>query len=340
MPEQVRLWRVAEGGRLEECRRSPLDLESRLEDWLARDISVLGPDLLLVGRQVETASGGYIDLLCLDDDGDLVVVELKRDKTPREITAQVLDYASWVKGLSGDEVREIAGRLLGPGDALEQAFERRFGKPLPDTLNEGHRMLVVGSAIDDSTERIIRYLSETYDVGINAATFNHFEVDAGEFIARVFLMDPPSEGEAPSRVPRGKRLPPLTLDELEAAARDNGVEDLYRTFLDRLSALLQHHTTRSSVAFTANFAGSRRAVFSLLPRESSRERGLHFQVYVNRMAQLLGRTADQVTGLLPPDRAEWSYVHDGDPDYSGYCGFFKTTQDIDRFVAGLGAPGP
>ena len=86
MPEEVRLWKIQGGDTLCEIARSPLDLEARLEVWLERDISVLSQGLLAIGRQVETDFGGFIDLLCLDHAGDVVVVELKRDKTPREIT--------------------------------------------------------------------------------------------------------------------------------------------------------------------------------------------------------------------------------------------------------------
>ena len=50
----------------------------------------------MIGREVETDFGGSIDILCIDAEGDLVIVELKRDRTPREVTAQALDYASWV----------------------------------------------------------------------------------------------------------------------------------------------------------------------------------------------------------------------------------------------------
>ena len=55
---------------------------------------MLDPDLLVIGRQVPTGFGGTVDLLCLDPTGALVVVELKKGKTPREVTAQALDYAS------------------------------------------------------------------------------------------------------------------------------------------------------------------------------------------------------------------------------------------------------
>ena len=68
--------------------------EKELEDLLAEHIEILNPDWLLIGRQVRTVAGKYIDLLCMDHDGDLVVVELKKDLTPREVTAQASDYAS------------------------------------------------------------------------------------------------------------------------------------------------------------------------------------------------------------------------------------------------------
>lgn len=46
----------------------------------------------MIGRQVRTTHGGYIDLLALNQDGQLIVIELKRELTPREVVAQALDY--------------------------------------------------------------------------------------------------------------------------------------------------------------------------------------------------------------------------------------------------------
>ena len=40
------------------------------------------PSLMVIGRQVRTSFGGALDLLCMDGDGNLVVVELKRGQTP------------------------------------------------------------------------------------------------------------------------------------------------------------------------------------------------------------------------------------------------------------------
>ena len=67
---------------------------------IVNDSRLLGTDLLVVGRQVETAFGGFLDVLCIDVSGRLHALELKRDKTPRDVVAQVLDYGSWVSNLT------------------------------------------------------------------------------------------------------------------------------------------------------------------------------------------------------------------------------------------------
>jgi hypothetical protein len=207
VPQEVRLWCIGKDDQLFECSQSPLNLEARLEEWLARDISILYADLLVIGRQVATGFGGFIDLLCMDRVGDLVIAELKRDKTPREITAQTLDYASWVTDLQRDEILEIAKRYLGNAVSLEEAFKQRFKEDLPDIINDSHRMLIVASKIDASSERIIKYLSNGCGVNINAVTFHYFKKNDGEeLLARVFLINPTEvETKAASKKARTDR---------------------------------------------------------------------------------------------------------------------------------------
>jgi hypothetical protein len=132
MPEEVRIWSIQQGNKLRELERSKLDLEQRIEEWTAEDISILSNDLLVIGRQVPTDFGGFLDLLCLNANGDTVIVELKRHKTPREVTAQVLDYASWINDLSNDSITSIANEYLGSKGPLERAFTEKFNIDLPD----------------------------------------------------------------------------------------------------------------------------------------------------------------------------------------------------------------
>lgn len=82
MPEEIRLWEVRDQESLAEVSKARLDAEKRIELWIEKDIKVLRPDVMVIGRQVATAYGKFIDILCMDGSGNLVIVELKRDKTP------------------------------------------------------------------------------------------------------------------------------------------------------------------------------------------------------------------------------------------------------------------
>src|SRR5580700_6288106 len=138
MPFSMKLWQV-QGKDLQEIQREALNDEQRLEDWVVKDPSILGIDVLLIGRQVTTASHGRIDLLGIDAGANLVVLELKRDKTPREIVAQALDYASWVNDLSYEQLETIAKDFI--GKPLAQAFSDHYGFPIPQIVNGSHSMV-------------------------------------------------------------------------------------------------------------------------------------------------------------------------------------------------------
>ncbi|WP_206035602.1 hypothetical protein [Roseomonas sp. HF4] len=60
-----------------------------------------------------------------------MLIEIKRDRTPREVVAQALDYAAWVDALQPDDIAAIYGRFA-PGKSLAEDFRQRFGQPLDE----------------------------------------------------------------------------------------------------------------------------------------------------------------------------------------------------------------
>jgi hypothetical protein len=330
MGAEVHLWQIGHNDQLSELRRAHLDLESRLQEWLARDISILDPALLVIGREVETDFGGFIDILCIDADGNLVIVELKRDRTPREVTAQALDYASWVTDLSNDRVTAIANDHLG-GD-FESAFSHKFDSELPETVNGDHRVLVVGSAVDSSTERIMRYLSDEHGVNINFATFHYFQPrDGSELLARVFVLEP-SEVE---RKTKGKRRPYPSYKELRELAVGNGVAEVYDHAVKAFGAILQKKRRRGAIAFQGSFDRGNRVIISFRPGDSNSEDGLCFQLYKERFAELAKLPSAQIESLMPEQREDWAYVGSEDPHYRGFEGFIARREEIDRLAGAL-----
>jgi len=183
------MWRI-DDGKLRAVSASMLGEEKSLEDWIEHDPGLIDPGLIVIGRQVETIAG-RLDLLGLTSDGDLVVIELKRDKTPRDVVAQVLDYASWASRLEASRILQIASsysekRNLPP---LFQRFRDAFGTSLPETLNTTHRAVIVAGSIDASSKRIVEYLSETYKMSINTAFFNVFEDRGASYLVADWLLD-------------------------------------------------------------------------------------------------------------------------------------------------------
>jgi hypothetical protein len=187
MPFEMRLWQVT-GNRLTPLAGSQLNQEQRLEDWIAQDPSILGMELAIFGRQVQTDDGGRVDLLALDRDGGCVIIELKRARTPREIVAQLLDYASWVVELDFERLEAIAQSFA--GKPLQAIYEEAFGSSLPEAVNTSHHMILVAAELDASSERIINYLADHHDISINAVFFNFFASDGKELLGRAWLRDP------------------------------------------------------------------------------------------------------------------------------------------------------
>jgi len=165
--------------------------EERLEDLIEAEPSILGQPLLLIGRQVITAHGKRVDLLAMDGEGALHVLELKKDKTPRDVIAQVLDYGSWVQGLSHDDVLGIYSGYA-PEKPIEVAFAEVFGVTFPEEVNTGHWLTVVASDIDPESQRIVEYLA-SYDLPVNVVFFRYFIDDEREYLARTWLIDQAQE---------------------------------------------------------------------------------------------------------------------------------------------------
>jgi Endonuclease NucS len=209
MPLEFGLWRVDD--KPVRVATRPMPLESRLEELIEADPDILGHPLLLIGRQVATPHWKFIDLLAVDADGGLHVLELKRDRTPREVVAQVLDYGSWVQELTNDQIRDIYtsyARDKGLPEELDEAFARRFGGSPPEVLNATHALTIVASEVDAATERIVTYLVSGYQVPINVLFFRYFEDKEHSYLARVWLIDEAETAVPPAGVKgRGKQEP-------------------------------------------------------------------------------------------------------------------------------------
>ena len=338
--QRVRLWEVTADQELREIPGGRINLEERLEDWLAADISALDPNLLVIGRQVRTDYGGAIDLLCLNSDGDTVVVELKKGRTPREVTAQALDYASWARGLSFEQLTTIADGYLGKPDSLAPTFEVRFEVRLPDELNRGHHSLIVAESMDDSTERIVRYLS-SMNVPINVATVQHFrDANGRSLLAQVYLIEP-EEAEARSRS-TSRRAPRRTVGGLQTMADNSGVGPLYGQLRNGVRGILsaQPYFDRVWYRLRRDDGGVRTVlIVDTIPHQETG--GLGFSLHATRLKDQLGTDFETLRTWLPPNAGEvdlsgWAGSSEEERRGArGLQGSFQSADEVDKFVDAL-----
>lgn len=216
MPVETSIWKI--GHTVEKIPFVPLALESKLQAALEQNLGILDPGLMLVGRQVRTENNKFIDLLAMDSEGHLHVIELKRGLTPRDVVAQALDYAAWVRKLGHEDVGRIYSEHHA-GASFADGFRDTFDAVVPETLNASHQLTIVASDIDPSTERIVQYLVD-YGVPINVAFFRHFMVADDAFLVRSWLIDPDEAAEQAERRDTNKKQQPWNGQDYYVAFRE------------------------------------------------------------------------------------------------------------------------
>ena len=99
-----------------------------LQEWICNNPSCLNEELLIIQKEF---SGFYdtserLDLLAVDKQGNLVIIENKLDDTGRDVTWQVLKYASYCSTLNSGQIITIFTDYLsktGSTDSAEELLE-------------------------------------------------------------------------------------------------------------------------------------------------------------------------------------------------------------------------
>jgi hypothetical protein len=114
--------------------RERFDLQRLLRD----NIEALAPEVLVLAEEYGDWADAKrrIDLLCLDQLGNLVVVELKRSEDGGHMELQAIRYAAMVSKLTFPQAVEAHARYLGGAEKEEEARDRILKFLDWDTPNE------------------------------------------------------------------------------------------------------------------------------------------------------------------------------------------------------------
>lgn len=233
MATVIRSWLITGDGltAIPETPASQLGLlEKDLEAWLVRQPDAIREGLMIIGRQVQTQSGP-LDMLGITSEGVLVVIELKRDRPAREALAQAIDYASWIARQPFDELDVLAAEFL--HRPLSDAFLAAFGFPLPEVDPSDVGIILVGTRLDASVERMVEFLADRYEMDINALLFRYLRLESGErLLIRTSIVSDDRQAAAEAKHAK------FTADALLETARKRGTIEIVQA-LRRLSEVLK-----------------------------------------------------------------------------------------------------
>ena len=173
-----------------------LELEKHLENWLENSPrqTLVREDFLWIGRQTsitdEDSSTIFSDLLGVDSEGNFVIAELKKGRTPRDIVAQLLDYAAWADRLSEPDIRDIAETYFKTrdefkGKTFDEAFREVFDLPETDEippLNGRLRLFIAAEEIPARVAHVCRFLRTSHGMDINCIAVSVFQTKLGEVV--------------------------------------------------------------------------------------------------------------------------------------------------------------
>lgn len=164
-----------------EAPRLMLEKEAQLEDWLSNSPwAIANEDLLIIGRQTRASianNSRFPDLMALDHDGNLVVIELKKGRAPREVVAQLLEYAAWAYQLSDAEIAEISGKYLQV--ELGQRFIEYFEVDELPALGSTLRLFIAAEEIPESVSETCRFLRQNHGLDITCVSYRAYRDPSG-----------------------------------------------------------------------------------------------------------------------------------------------------------------
>nr|WP_263323555.1 hypothetical protein [Neobacillus sp. Marseille-Q6967] len=175
--------------RLEEVKETTFyenDLKERqhIEEWIRKNPEVLDEELLIIAHEYDKFEvNERLDLLALDKEGNLVIIEVKRDFTGSNVDFQALKYASYCSRLSPNDVVEIYsdyidknGLNINALDELQSFFNIEDGEELITIINNTQRIIIIGKEIDKRILSVCAWLNEN-NINIKCISIKPYKVE-------------------------------------------------------------------------------------------------------------------------------------------------------------------
>lgn len=178
-----------------------------IEKWIENYPEILGEDLLILTTEYDKfdKTSERLDILALDRNGTLVVIELKRDDSGKNVDIQAIKYAAYCSTLTFEDVVEIYKAYLYNSGTVKSSeevrailldfisdseFEQIGERPRIIIVSNNYRTEVTASVlwlrkfgIDIKCVRLVPYSIDDNTLGLEATTIIPLP-EAEEFIIK------------------------------------------------------------------------------------------------------------------------------------------------------------
>ena len=154
---------------------SDLGLKERenLQEWLEHNTEAFGEEFLFIQKEFDgfDDTRERLDLLALDKNGNIVVIENKLDDSGRDVTWQVLKYASYCSSLTKQQIRNIYQEYLDKNN-IKESSENNIAEFLDvedfeeAQLNQTQRIILVSGDYRKEVTSTVLWLLTNYNLKI------------------------------------------------------------------------------------------------------------------------------------------------------------------------------
>jgi hypothetical protein len=161
--------------KIKSCTFSELKFRERehLQEWLENTPETFGEELLFIQKEFDgfDDTRERLDLLAIDKQGDIVVIENKLDDSGKDVTWQVLKYASYCSSLSKQQIREIYQSYLdkkGQNESAESNISDFLNAEdfREIQLNKAQRIILVSGNYRKEVTSTVLWLLQKYNLKI------------------------------------------------------------------------------------------------------------------------------------------------------------------------------
>lgn len=159
--------------------------EENLQEWIVKHPECLCDDndeLLIIQKGFSAWDGQSrkeLDLLALDKQGNLVIIENKRDDSPYYVVAQAITYASLCSTMTAKRIIEEYARYLVENENKKDAKEeicKFLGLQNEDTedidINRQQRIIIVAGDFPIEVTSAVLWLTNNYNLKIDCVCYH------------------------------------------------------------------------------------------------------------------------------------------------------------------------